>query len=343
MPEAVRTERELREPVALALADGRLNMEAIGWSRRPVQTCDLPGPWGRRKQWDYWCVITDTHLLSVTYANLDYLGMASAWFLDFSSGLSLERAVASPFAIGFDQPATVGGGDIHWSGLGLDLDIVEEDGGTRLRTRFNKSGHTVDADIFVAMPAGHETLSVTVPWSERRYQFTSKHNTRPATGTLLVDGRSFEVSESNEAFGILDYGRGVWPYRCDWNWASASGHQNDDVIGLQFGGKWTDGTPSTENAVCVNGRIHKISEDVEWSYDRANFDAPWTLRTADSSAVDLTFTPFHQRRSKANGGLIATEVHQCFGHFSGQVSPADTDPITIDGLLGWAEEARWRW
>jgi hypothetical protein len=338
-----RTEHELTTPVALAQPDGLLNPDAVGWSRQPVQTCDLPRLWGRRKKWDYWCVTTETHLLSLTYADMDYLGLASAWFLDFESGLSLEYAIVSPLGLGFEQPTTVGGADIDWHGLGLTLNILEEADGTRLRTRFRKKGHTVDADIFVAMPTGHETLSVTVPWSERRYQFTSKHNTRPATGSLHVDGRPLEISAANEAFGTLDFGRGLWPYRSDWNWASASGHQHDRIIGLQFGGKWTDGTPSTENAICVDGRIHKISEDIVWTYDRTDFDAPWSLRTADSAAVDLTFTPFHQRATKVNGGVMATEVHQCFGHFAGRIVLPDVEPIAIDGLLGWAEEARWRW
>ena len=34
-------------------------------------------------------------------------------------------------------------------------------------------------DLVVARPAGHESLNVVIPWSERRFQFTSKQNTRP--------------------------------------------------------------------------------------------------------------------------------------------------------------------
>ena len=47
----------------------------MGWARQPVHRCVLPGTWGRRKRWDYWCVTTPTHILSVTYADVDYLGL----------------------------------------------------------------------------------------------------------------------------------------------------------------------------------------------------------------------------------------------------------------------------
>ena len=91
------------------------------------------------------------------------------------------------------------------------------------------------ADVRVGKPAGHETLSVVVPWSDQRFQFTSKHNTRPATGAIRVDDRTYDVGPDTDAFGCLDYGRGVWPYRTVWNWASASGRRDGRTIGLQLG------------------------------------------------------------------------------------------------------------
>ena len=41
--------------------------------------------------------------------------------------------------------------------------------------------------------------------------------------------------------------------------------------------------------------------------------------------------------------MVDSTVHQCFGTFAGTVVPDTGGPIEIDGLFGWAEEARWRW
>ena len=47
-----------------------------------------------------------------------------------------------------------------------------------------------------------------------------------------------------------------------WNWGAGSGVVDGRVIGVQVGGRWTDGTGSTENALVVDGRVHKISEEL---------------------------------------------------------------------------------
>ncbi len=48
-------EREITEPVDLCLPDGRLNPDAVGWTRTPLHTTNLWG-WGRAKRWEYWNV-----------------------------------------------------------------------------------------------------------------------------------------------------------------------------------------------------------------------------------------------------------------------------------------------
>src|SRR5690349_17034087 len=78
--------REIDRDVALCTPGGRLNAEAKGWSRRPLHRCNLRGPWGRAKRWDYWCVTWNGGVLSLTYADFDYLGMASSLFLDRETG-----------------------------------------------------------------------------------------------------------------------------------------------------------------------------------------------------------------------------------------------------------------
>src|SRR6185436_3904336 len=129
-------------------------------------------------------------------------------------------------------------------------------------------------------------LNVVIPFSERRFQFTSKQNTLPAEGEVRVPGRAFSFSPHNQSFACLDYGRGLWPYRTTWNWASASGVQDGRTIGLQLGGRWTDGTGMTENALCLDGRLHKIGDDVQFAYDTRDFMKPWTL---SSPRVALRF------------------------------------------------------
>lgn len=114
-------------------------------------------------------------------------------------------------------------------------------------------------------------------------------------------------------------------------------------MGLQLGGKWTDGTGMTENALCVDGRLTKIGEELTWEYDSGNWLAPWRIFTPNSDKIDLTLRPDHDKASRLELGVLSSTVHQCFGQYSGAIVSGEGERIEIDSLFGWAEEARWRW
>jgi hypothetical protein len=111
---------------------------------------------------------------------------------------------------------------------------------------------------------------------------------------------------------------------------------------LQVGGKWTDGTGSTENGVFIEGRLHKISADLLWQYDVNDWMRPWRVRDAAGVAGDLTFHPERVRAAKTEFGVIGSRAHQAFGTWTGWVA-AGSERVAVDGLRGWAEELRNRW
>ncbi len=57
----------------------------------------------------------------------------------------------------------------------------------------------------------------------------------------------------------------------------------------------------------------------------------------------LTFEPFKERVAKTNLGIIASEVHQMFGRYSGEAILENGEALHIRGLIGFAEEHRARW
>lgn len=331
-------ERELTAPVELC--DGRrLSPEARGWSRRPLHRANLAGAWGRKKRWDYWCVITPEVIVSLVYADIDYVGLASCWILDRTDHADATAGVMRPFARGLSLPDQVCTGTSGVVDDSFRLSIDESDDATILRSSaFDSALGALSVDIAVDKPQHHESLNVVIPWSDRRFQFTSKQNTRRASGTVSAGNRMWEICD---AFAVQDLGRGVWPYSNRWNWAAGSGRSVDGrLIGLQFGGKWTEGTGYTENALCIDGRLSKLSDEVAWDYDWDDPMRPWRLR---SDHVDLEMTPYFDRYDNTDLKVVKMEVHQCFGTWSGTVRDADDQIHRIDGLDGFAEEARNRW
>lgn len=325
-------EREITAPVALCTADGRLNPDAVGWSRRPLHRANLHG-WGRTKRWEYWAVQSPGCVLALTVSTIDYLALHTVWVTDFHS--EIDRTAIVPLGR-VRMPERSGADEVGVRRRGLQIRIEPHPDRIRLRARTKR----VTADVVLHRPGGHESLGVVIPWSATRFQYTVKENTLPATGSVIIDGREHRLSPDT-AFGVLDHGRGRWPYRTTWNWGSGSGRSEERTIGLQFGGRWTDGTGMTENALCLDGRIHKLGEDLTWTYDRHDWMRPWQVR--DHSRVDLTFTPRYERRSRTEALAIATEVHQCFGNWTGHVVDDAGATVAVNDIAGFAEEARMRW
>ena len=194
-------------------------------------------------------------------------------------------------------PETVSG-DMMIEHPDMRVALTDEGAGTRIRVAAGDfGGMRLEADIVVERPAGHETLNVVIPWSDVQFQFTSKQNTLPASGFVQLGDERLEFA--SPAFGCLDYGRGVWPEHTVWNWGSASGVQDGRTVGLNLGGQWTDGTGMTENGICVDGRLTKISEDLVFEYDRADMMKPWRVRTAATERIDLRFEPEFERVSES--------------------------------------------
>lgn len=328
---------ELTAPVPLTLPNGRLNRAAVGWARQPlVDTSGLGRGRGRNKRWEYWNVSTPTHILALTVSSIDYAAVHEVWIFDRETERTWSKGVTAIPARGVELPPTLGAGPARARAKGLEIDIDDVGDGTRLRARIEDASF----DVVAALPAGHERLAVVVPWSDTRFQYTVKDVARPASGSVTIGGATHDVP-AGSSWAVLDHGRGRWPYDISWNWGAGSGVADGRVIGIQVGGTWTDGTGSTENAVVVDGRLHKIHDDLRWEYDLASWRTPWRI---SGGGLDATFAPFYDKVTRTNLGVVSSRTDQCFGHWSGTFrSAADGDVIAFDGILGWAEEVHNRW
>jgi hypothetical protein len=219
----------------------------------------------------------------------------------------------------------------------LAIDLLPGARGLHLRVASSR----LSADVSIERPEGHQSLGVVVPWSDNRFQYTVKENTLPARGLVTVGQIVHRFDD--DSWATLDHGRGRWPYRITWNWGSGSGIVAGRTIGIQVGGKWTDGTGSTENALCLDGRIHYIGEELAWDYDRSDWMGEWRIRTPSSDRVDLRFTPLHVRADRINLGVLFNDTHQAFGTWSGVMMADDGEAVRVDGVNGWAEEVVNRW
>ncbi|WP_460775991.1 DUF2804 domain-containing protein [Microbacterium sp. GXF7504] len=332
-------ERELTEPVPLTAPGGVLNPAAVGWARTHlVDTAGVGRGWrgrGRNKRWEYWNVITPTHILSLTVSSIDYAAVHDVWVLDRRTETVRTLGATLIPARGVALPASLGAGPARARAKGLRIDVDTDAGATRLRAQIPGASF----DVTVRRPEGHELLAVVVPFGPpARFQYTVKDVALPASGTVTVDGETHDVP-AGASWAVLDHGRGRWPYDVSWNWGAGSGVSGGRTIGLQVGGQWTDGAGVTENGVVVDGTLHKIHDELRWDYDLEDRRRPWRVT---GGGLDAALEPFFPKRSATNLGVLSSRTLQCFGQWSGTFRTEEAD-IRFEGLVGFAEDVHNRW
>ncbi|SHM56728.1 DUF2804 domain-containing protein [Gracilibacillus kekensis] len=337
--------KEIISKTPLCKENGKLNPEAIGWARDPFIHPNVKGSFGRKKKWNYWCVTNDHLLFSATISDIDYAASLFVYIYDRETKAFAEETVLIPLSRGIEMPVKVLE-SVQFKSDKMTILISEDTNQTKIHVKcpdFGEQKEMLTADLMIQRQQQLEALHVVIPWSEKHFQYTAKQPALPTQGKVDWGENTF-IFDSKDSFACLDFGRGKWPYKSKWNWGSASGYSKDnDLIGINIGGQWTDGTGQNENGIIVNGQLHKIHDDMEWEYNKDNWMQPWKMKTRHTNQVNLTFTPEYERVAATNAIIIQSEVHQLFGTYTGNIKLNGGQYIQIENLFGWAEDHIARW
>lgn len=345
------TQHEITHSKPLLDATGKLTDP--GWARQPLWDANLEAvrvyppltrflQRFRIKRWDYYGLTTPTHFYSFTLADLGYAGQVFAYVVNFAARSHHEETLTIPFSRGIALPRNSTEGTSSYRGKGVDMAFRVEPTGRRIRVNwpgFNRTG--LAAEISLHAPSTHQSVVITIPIEGNRFYYNRKMNCLPAEGWIETGGQRQELHPDTH-LGNLDWGRGVWEYKSFWVWASASGFLPDQRrVGLNLGFGFGDTSSATENALILDGHIHKLRQ-VDFSYNANDFIQPWRM-VAPDGRLDLTFTPFYDRTAATNLLIITSEVHQMFGRYSGTVVTDDGKTLYLKDLVGFAEEHHARW
>ena len=342
-------QNELTQPGPLLQPDGGL--ANVGWARQPLLDCNLEAARFyafralqrfRIKRWDYYAVFTPENFFSATIADLGYAGNIFVYHMNFASGDLHEEGQVIPLGKGITLPRNSTQGDSHFENKQVRLDFSLKPSRRHLSVSWPgfHDGKGISAEIDLATKPEDESMNIVIPIKEKRFYYNRKINCMPASGSITY-GESSEQLDPATCLGSLDWGRGVWAYKSFWNWASASGFLPDGrSLGLNLGMGFGDLSRAGENAIILDRRIHKL-EKVSFDYVSGDYMRPWHF-TDSEDRLDLTFTPFKDRTATTNLGVITSQVHQMFGHYSGTVVADDGERIELRRLVGFAEHhAKW--
>ena len=171
-------------------------------------------------------------------------------------------------------------------------------GGVRLegsRVRVETSSVSIDLELEES-----EGLDVVSPHGES-WIWTRKQALVPAGGTIVLEGRRFEIDD----VVFIDDSAGYHAHRTAWRWSAGHGRLEDGrPVGWNLVTGVHDGDPS-ERTVWVDGEPHEV-ESVEFADDL-------------SSVGDMKFHAWSERVDRTNLLLFRNDYRQPFGTFSGKL------------------------
>ena len=334
------------------------------------------------KEWDYYCVINKSCALCFTVADMGYVGSLSCsvvWGLDTESPIECTETLIAPGTFGrWNLPGTTKKGQTKGTikNAFMCFNVVEatKDDGKKCFQRtltvewpdfgktkeeyMNSVGLGITASLTLEQSPDDDTIVVNTPfgnWPNDSFLFyyNQKINAIPASGTATVGKTqlNFEKKENSDvdsdAYGCLDWGRGLWPYSSDWIWCSGHGScaQNDGSkhrVALNLGFGFGNCATHTENSVFYDGKIVKLGR-LRADFSKEDFTKNWVFKDEEHK-LSLTFTPKLDRFAPTQVVVISMIAHQVFGTFEGTLVDEESGlNIKISNIPGWCEYVKNKW
>ncbi|HCM25688.1 MAG TPA: hypothetical protein DIC34_03940 [Treponema sp.] len=329
--------------------DKRGKPRARGWSRRPLLAYDraaILSPVHSIKEWDSYTVLSPTHGVSFIVADYGAFGIARAEAVDLVEGDCASDSWVVPFPLGsMSLPASSESGDVRFRDKGKSIDFaLLEDGGRILKVDIPGfcRGQGLRGAIVLGARGDAESLTTAGSWRRRgeRFAYCRVLPCLSAEGMMQFGGEELAFSK-DEAFGTLEWCRGVWPHRSEWIRASVSASVDGHPFALSVAGGDGEDAEGHRTAVFRDGILHKISSATIRN-DQRDIPGLWRIVSADGR-LDATMAPVAEHGSKDGFLFFSSARLQSYGLFSGRAVLDDGTVLDFKDLPGNIERTKARW
>ncbi len=342
-------QHEIKTPIPLLDAHGDLTQP--GYAKRLLPIYDrtkVKGGITRLKEWDYYYIGNDRFGVALTIADNSYMGLDSISFLSFTDKpWQITKSLMRIFPMGkTGLPATSAAGISTVQGKGYAMTFQVAQGRRILTAHMDefKDGQSIDVQItLIGEP--EESMVICTPFEKKaHFYYNQKINCMRAEGTVMLGADTYTF-EPESAFGVLDWGRGVWTYHNTWYWGSASGLADGVDFGFNIGYGFGDTSAASENMLFYAGKAHKLSQvtfHIPMKDGKEDYLKPWKF-TSDDGRFEMDFVPVLDRAACTDFKVLKSDQHQVFGRFSGKAVLDDGTAVQVQDLMGFAEKVENKW
>ena len=315
-----------------------LNQE---YSRSDIKTSG----W-RIKEWDYYYVGDDDYGIGITIDDNGYMGLTGITFLDFKNKSYFNKADMYWFCFGkVGMPSTSETGDISKITKNFKTYFYNDNGVRKIVLEVKNAKDKRDFYLEVKLTqTTDKTMVIATPFNKaKHFYYNQKIN------LLKVDGYfkfgDLEHKFERNAYGCLDWGRGVWTYKNTWFWSSMSGEYYGNRIGFNLGYGFGNTEAASENMFFFNDKAFKL-DDVDFGIPvdengKDDFLKPWHF-TSKNGDIDMIFEPIVNRKDGTNVLILMQDTNQVFGRYSGKIKVGDRE-FKFENMTGFAEKVKSIW
>ncbi len=338
-------QNEITEPSDLFDEKGHLLQK--GWARKPILKYNkekIGKKWTRIKEWDHYSILNKDFGFQMTIGDIGYLTQMSYVWLDFKKKERHDKGFFKFFTKSRVLPlSSLEDSDIEFPTKKFKATISTRKGKRILSLEdptFLDKG--IKGTITLKDDPKFDNTVVVTGYKEdpRLFYYNHKINMMPAEGKIQIGEKSYNFKKET-SFGLMDWGRGIWPYKTHWLWGSACGLVDGVPIAFNIGYGFGDLSTHTENVIFYDGKANKIDE-VTFHHENRDPEKPWKF-TSNDDRFNMTLNPLIPNRDKINFGVIYSNSSLIHGLYSGTIVLDNGEKIQIKEMLGHAEDIYWRW
>ena len=323
----------------LLKSNGHLNVKGYQTNFKIIYNRENIKKIFRIKEWDFYQILNNEYCLQMTIGHISYIGTISATLFSLATKerWSISRLVFFPMNTFNMERSPVRDHVLSWKRNKFAMTFDVKSGKRQLKLE------VMNKDIFIDLSLEsniiNDKMVIATPFaSPNQFYLNFKQNDFIVSGKCKFGIKEVEFLKE-DTFGLLDWGRGVWPTRHQWYWGSATFWFEDRLISFNIGCGFGDLSYATENMVFINGKCLKIDE-VKITID--DYLKPWVIKSNDGK-LDLVLKPIYDNFTKTNLLFINNKCHQVFGLYSGFITLDNGEIIEIINKIGFCEHAVNRW
>ena len=180
-----------------------------------------------------------------------------------------------------------------------------------------------------------EKIVLTTPFDNPKHWYLNyKENCFIVNGYVRIEDVAYQIKNG---FGLMDWGRGVWPYSHEWTWGNGGTTVDGKNFGFNIGWGFGNADAATENAFFYDNVMYKLGEVQETKVGDI-----YHYTDTDKRFV-FNVEPIFDNFTKLNVLWIHNKCHQIFGKWTGHVVLDDGTKLKIPPFVAFCEHAQNKW